>query len=322
MPEKPRCLLVEPIHKHYDAILRKHCEVVRPAEANEAGIAAAAADCDAILIRTKGAVTDKVLAAAPRLKVVARHGVGLDHIDLEAAAKRGVWVVYTPAGSLDAVAEHTWMMILALAKFTCRGDRAMRAIDFGFRSRHESLQVKGKTLGVLGLGRIGTRVAEIAHRGFGMNVIYTDLLKFPAKEKKLKARKVPLRTLLEKSDVLTVHVPLTPKTRGMLGAAEFARMRPQAHLVNCARGAVMDGYALAAALQAGKLAGAGIDVFDPEVPPADHPLLACETAVFSPHNAAQTAEARFNYAAVVEDILRVLSGKPPKFPANQPKPSR
>ncbi|MCZ7647151.1 MAG: phosphoglycerate dehydrogenase [Planctomycetota bacterium] len=314
---RPRCVLVESIHPHYLKLLERRFEVVRPEAATEEGIARAAAEAEAILIRTKGCVSAKVLAAAPKLKAVGRHGVGVDHIDLEAASRRGVWVVYTPAGSLDAVAEHTWMMILGLAKHATRGDRAVRAVDFGFRSRHESLQLRGKTLGVLGLGRIGTRVAEIA-RAFGMRVLYTDIVTYAAKEKKLGARKAGLGALLAKSDVVTVHVPLTERTRGMLGAKELARMKPAAYLVNCARGAVVDAAALAAALKAGRLAGAGSDVYVPEVPPPDHPLLACETALLSPHSAAQTAEARFNYAAVVEDLVRVLDGKRPRFPANEP----
>lgn len=308
---RPAVLLVEPIHPRYLALLERRCRIARPAGFSEEDLvrAAAAHDPDAILIRTKGCVSARVLAAAPRLKVIARHGVGLDHIDLKAATRAGVRVVYTPAGSLSAVAEHTWMMILTLAKRARLGDRAVREGDYEMRSRCESLQLEGKTLGVVGLGRIGTRVAEIARRGFRMEVLYTDIVRYPAKERRLRARKVPLAELLRRGDVVTLHTPLTPATRGLLGAAELRRMKAGALLVNCARGAILDTRAAARALAAGRLGGVGVDVFDPEIPPSGHPLLACEAALLSPHNAAQTPEARLNYAAVVLDLLRVLEDR-------------
>ena len=142
----PTVLLVEPIHKKYLALLERRCRIVRPSGFSEEELARSARDADAILIRTKGCVSSRVIAAAPRLKVIARHGVGLDHIDVDAATRAGVRVVYTPAGSLTAVAEHTWMMILALAKNSASGDRAVRSADFSLRQRCESLQLAGKTL--------------------------------------------------------------------------------------------------------------------------------------------------------------------------------
>lgn len=313
--EKPVVLLVEKIHPTYHALLEKRCRIVKPTGFSEEELAESARAVDAILIRTKGCVSARVIAAAKRLKVIARHGVGVDHIDVAAAARRGIPVVYTPAGSLTAVAEHTWMMILSLTKHARPGDQAVRACDYEQRSRGENFQLEGKTLGVLGLGRIGSRVAEIAHAGFRMRILYTDLLKFPAKERKLKARKVSLKQLLQRSDVFTIHVPLTRLTRGLIGPQQLAWMQPHAFLINCARGAILDTVAAAHALSAGRLGGVGVDVFDPEIPPADHPLLACEHAILSPHNAAQTAEARLNYAAVVVDLLRVLDGEKPAFVA-------
>jgi D-3-phosphoglycerate dehydrogenase / 2-oxoglutarate reductase len=314
--EKPIVLLVEKIHPKYHALLEKRCRIVRPIGFTENELAQSVRDVDAILIRTKGCVSAKIIAAATKLKVIARHGVGVDHIDLRAAAERGIPVVYTPAGSLTAVAEHTWMMILALAKHTRQGDQAVRTCDYEQRSRGENYQLEDKTLGVVGLGRIGGRVAEIARTGFRMNVLYTDLLRYPAKERKLEARKVPLKQLLQRSDVITIHVPLTRLTRGMIDREQIALLQPHAFLINCARGAILNTVAAAEALNAGKLGGVGVDVFDPEIPPADHPLLRCAHAILSPHNAAQTAEARLNYAAVVVDLLRVLDGKKPEFVAS------
>lgn len=311
--EKPSVLLVESIHPKYHKLLEKRCRVVKPVGFGEDELVESVRDVDAILIRTKGCVSDRIIAAASRLKVVARHGVGLDHIDLKAAKRRGIPVVYTPAGSLTAVAEHTWMMILTLAKRARVMDRAVRTCDYEQRSRGENYQVEGKTLGVLGLGRIGGRVAEIARTGFRMKILYTDLLRYAAKERKLQARKVSLKELLRRSDVFTIHVPLTRLTRGMIGRKEIAQMRTHAYLLNCARGAVLDTVAAAEALRAGRLGGVGVDVFDPEIPPPDHPLLSCENAILSPHNAAQTEEARLNYGAVVLDLLRVLDGKKPQY---------
>ena len=143
-----------------------------------------------------------------------------------------------------------------------------------------------------------------------------ETIRYGRKERRLGANKVPLAQLLVKSDVFSIHVPLTDLTRGMIGAREIARMKPGALLINCARGAVLDTRAAARALEEGRLGGAGVDVFDPEVPPLDHPLLKCANAILSPHNAAQTAEARLNYAAVALDLLRVLDGKAPFYPAN------
>ena len=146
--------------------------------------------------------------------------------------------------------------------------------------------------------------------------LYTDLIKYRRKERRLGARKVSLRRLLATSDVFSIHVPLTELTRGMIGAKELALMKPRSLLINCARGAVLDTRAVARALRAGRLGGAGMDVFDPEVPPPHHPIFKCRGAILSPHNAAQTPEARLNYAAVVLDLLRVLDGKNPLWPAN------
>ncbi len=319
---KPVVLVVEKIHPTYLAKLERVARVVRPDAFDETTLAtfAAAEQIDAIIIRTKGCVTEKILRASPNLKIVGRHGIGVDHIDIDAATSAGVWVVNTPEGSRVAVAEHTWAMILALAKNGPRADRAVRAGDYAFRERCKSFELRGKTLGIVGLGRIGTTVAEIA-QAFGMKILYTDLVKFPAKEKRFKAAKVSLKKLLSSSDVVTLHTPLDASTEGMICAEQLSWMRPSAFLINCARGAIIDGYALAAALQSGKLEAAGLDVFVPEIPPRDHPLLKCENAIFAPHSAAQTPEANLAYAEVVDDVLRVLNGKRPTYPLNEIKMS-
>jgi len=314
---KPAVLLTEPIHPRYLRVLERGARIVRPRALDEQTLIAtvSADDIAGIVIRTKGGVSEKLIRAAPHLKVIGRHGIGVEHIDIEAASRAGVWVVNTPLGSLHAVAEHTWSMILALAKNSIQGDPAVRVGDFKFRDRRKSLELAGKTIGIVGLGRIGTRVAEIA-RAFGMKILFNDILPLKDKQRRLHARRVSLRELLKRSDVVSVHTPLDASTRGLIGARELSWMRPHSLLINCARGAIVDTYAVAAALQSGKLGGAGIDVFVPEEPPLDHPLLKCENAVLSPHSAAQTPEANLNYGAVVEDVLRVLRGKRPLYPLN------
>ncbi len=309
-------LLVEKIHPTYLKKLESKARVVRPDGFDEDSLArvVAAEKVDAIIIRTKGCVTEKILRASPNLKVVGRHGIGVDHIDVAAANKLGITVVNTPSGSRIAVTEHTWGMILALTKNSLLADRAVRAGDYDIRERLKSFQLAGKTLGVVGLGRIGSSVAEIAVRGFGLKVLYADIVAFPKLERRLGAKRVPLKSLLQKSDVVTIHTPLNKTTRGLIGAKQLGWMQPHAVLINCARGAIVDTVAVASALNAGKLGGAGIDVFDPEIPPADHPLLKCEKAIFSPHSAAQTLEANLGYAEVVDDVLGVLAGKKPKHP--------
>jgi D-3-phosphoglycerate dehydrogenase / 2-oxoglutarate reductase len=313
---KPTVLLVEKIHPKFMAELERRTRVVRPDAFDERSLAriTAAEKVDAIVIRTKGCVSAKVIAASPKLKVIGRHGIGVDHIDLAAAQKAGVVVVNTPGASRIAAAEHTWSIILALAKHTPQGDRAVRTGDFEFRDRNKSLQLYGKTLGVIGLGRIGTTVAQIARRGFGMCVLYRDIVGYPAKEKRLGAKRVSLKALLSRSDVVTIHTPLDGSTRNMIGVRELAWMQPHALLVNCARGAIVDQYAVAKALNAGKLGGAGFDVFDPEIPSGSHPILKSDKTALSPHFAAQTPEANIGYATVIEDVFRVLAGKSPRWP--------
>jgi D-3-phosphoglycerate dehydrogenase len=312
-------LLTENIHPKYLKLLERRTHVVRPDGFDEESYAhiAAAEKIDAIVVRTKGRISERVIKASPNLKVIGRHGIGVDHIDIEAATRAGVWVVNTPAGSRISVAEHTWSMILGLARHITLADRAVRAGDYEQRERCKSLQLEGKTLGVIGLGRIGSTVGAIAVNGFGMKLLYTDIVAYPKLEKKLRACRVSLKQLLKNSQVVTIHTPLDDSTRGIIGAAELKLMRPDSLLINCARGAIVDTLAVARALENGKLGGAGIDVFEPEVPPPDHPLLKSDKAILSPHSAAQTPEANLNYAAVVEDVLRVLAGKRPKWPVNE-----
>jgi D-3-phosphoglycerate dehydrogenase len=282
--------------------------------ADASQVQAALADADALLVRTHVSVTADMVAAAPRLRVIGRGGIGLDNIDLVAARARGITVVYTPAASTRSVAEHTWGLILAVERRIVQGDAAVRGGAFmEARQRSSFREVGGLTVGVVGMGRIGTAVGRIGAAGFGARVIYNDIVAvgpfdFPA-------RAVSKEQLWAESDIITLHVPLTPLTRGLIDTEVLAKCKAGAVVINTARGAVVDAAALAEGLSTGRLAGAGIDVFDEEPVPAEYPLLAAPNVVMSPHVASRSAEALARMNDVVDDVVNVLSGRSPRYAA-------
>jgi D-3-phosphoglycerate dehydrogenase len=254
------------------------------------------------------------MESARRLKVVARHGVGVEAIDRRAAAELGIAVVNTPAANDESVAEQCVAFMIVLAKRILEADRALRAGDWEARYRLIGVEVQGKTLGLVGFGKIGQRVAAIGHYGLGMPILYHDLLAYPQAERELRARRVTFEQLLGESDFVSLHLPLLPETRGMIDAAALRRMKPSAFLINTARGAVVDQAALALALRERWIAGAGLDVYDPEPLPADSPLRGMDNVVLSPHMAAHTDEALLRMAMVVTDVLAVIDGRAPECP--------
>ncbi len=287
-------------------------------------ICAHAADADAILVRTANHPA-AVFDAAKKLKVVARHGVGLDNIDLKAAAAHGVKVCYAPVSNTNSVAEHTLMMILALAKNAILQDKACRAGDYTSRNRVKGIEVEGKTLGLIGCGRIGQLVAQKAHFGFGMNVIGADAYADPAKLPDFIELKRSPEEVYAEADFISYHVPLNDETRNMGCSEAFEKMKPGAFVINCARGGIVNESDLYDALVSGKLGGAGLDVHvsetvDPQHPldPAN-PLYTLENVIVSPHNAALTYEAadRMGLHAAI-GIDEVLSGKEPTWPVKLP----
>ena len=282
-----RVLLTEPIHPAGLDLLRAECDVRLASAMTAEAVHAEAVDADAIVVRTRPTITAAIMDAAPRLRVIGRHGVGLDNIDLAAAAERRIAVVYTPGANDQAVAEHAIALLLALCRKLAAADAAVRAGDWAWRNRELTRELAGTTLGVVGMGRIGFKVASVAH-AIGMQIIYHDAVAVPAAEGQLGARRVPLATLLRTSDAVTLHAPLLPETRGLIGAAQLAIMQPHAVLINTARGELVDTTALLAALEAGHLAGAGLDVYDPEPPPPESPLLRHPGVLLTPHAAALT----------------------------------
>jgi len=282
-----------------------------------ASISADVADCAAILIRT-AKLPAEVFEAAPNLKVISRHGVGYDNIDMEMATKRGVQVTFTPEANSDTVAEYTTGMIVAMTRGFARADRAMRSGEWEHRNKFPGMDVAGKTLGIVGYGKIGKRLARKAIGGLDMTVIaydpYVDASQMP---EGIELTKEWERVFAE-SDVISLHMPSTPETRGIVGAKEFKMMKVTAYLINAARGEIVDQAALTAALKAGEIAGAALDVFEAEPPDFSDELFTLDNVIATPHNAALTVECMRKMAVhAAMGIDEVLSGKAPTWPVNK-----
>ena len=275
-----------------------------PASANDGSLARELADADALIVRSAVKVTAALLAAAPQLKVVGRAGVGVDNVDLEAATRHGVVVMNTPGGSAASVAELALGMMIALARQLPRADATTRAGQWEKKSLQGN-ELLGKTLGIVGLGRIGIEVARRA-RAFEMELIAHDPFVSAMAAREAGARLVELDELLATADYISLHLTLTPKTRNLLNDAAFARMKQGARLINCARGELIDEGALYSALKSGKLAGAALDVFQKE-PPGSSDLFALPNLIATPHIAASTHEAQervgYRIAEQVRDYL-------------------
>lgn len=305
-------LLYESIHEDGLALLREKAQVRIAVSWAEEDLVKQVQDVDAIIIRANGAVTRRIIENAPRLKVIGRHGVGVEAIDTGAAQERGICVVNTPGSNTESVAEHCIGMMIALSKHLVQTDKALREGRWQVRYEYIGQELHGKTLGVIGLGRIGQRLAEICRRAFGMTILYHDTVHCRDAERLLTARRVSLEHLLAESDYVSLHVPLLPETRHLIGLRELGLMKPTAYLLNTSRGPVVDEKALIEALEQRTIAGAGIDVFEHEPLPEDHDFLGLENVVVTPHLAAHTDEALRNMALVVVlDVIDVLEGRKP-----------
>lgn len=312
-----KVLLYEKMHRTGVEMLERVAEAVIAPGTDEQSILSCVADIDAIIIRANGSVTPLIMDAAPALKVIGRHGVGVDNIEVEAATDRGIWVVNTPLANREAVAEHVVGMILHLTKRLRQADDSVRRGDWSARYRIVGTELTGKTLGVAGMGNIGSRVAEICHRGFDMRVQYFDVVRRMEVENMLEARAVELNELFATSDVVSIHLPKLSDTTHLIDENLIGLMKPSAFLINTARGGTVDDRALVAALRSGRIAGAGLDVFEDEFcegAPAFHDL---DNVVLSPHMAAHTAEALERMSLVAEDVVAVLNGHRPSHPVNE-----
>ncbi len=282
--------------------LRQEADVV------EGGLETAA-DVDALIVRGRSRVTEDVLASGrPRLRVVGRAGVGIDNIDLEAARRLGVIVVHAPLAATISVAEHALALMFALARRLPTADAGLRRGEWR-KGGLEGSELFGKTLGLVGFGRIGRALGQRA-AALGMRLMAFDPLLAPEAIRQAGASPVDLPTLLAEADYVSLHVPLEPSTRRLIGAAELARLRPGARLINTSRGGIVDETALLRALEDGRLAGAALDVFETE-PPGPTALVTHPAVVVTPHIAAQTAEAQARASAdVAAEVLAALRGDP------------
>ena len=258
------------------------------------------AQSDALITRSGTAVTEALVRSGSRLRVVGRAGVGLDNVDVDACTARGILVINAPTANIMSATEHTMAMLLSLCRNIPDADASVKRGEW-VRSKFMGTELNGKVLGIIGLGRIGTRVT-IRARAFGMRVVAYDPYVPDAVYERVTAERVTLEQLLAQADVITVHTPLTDETRGMIGPAQIAKAKQGVVFVNCARGGIFEEQALADALNSGKAAGAAIDVYEEE-PPNNSPLLAAKNIVLSPHIGANTIEAQDRVAVQTSEMV-------------------
>jgi D-3-phosphoglycerate dehydrogenase len=310
---RPRVLITEPIHPVGVERVAREAEAIylpdRPGETIDEHLPTA----DGLIVRT-AKLTAERLRAAKQLRVIGKHGVGVDNVDVRTAHELGIAVVSTPGANAEAVAEHALTLMLVLVRRIATSTRMLREGRFNeARGTALAVDLHGKTLGLIGLGNIGTRLATMCRAALAMRVIAYDPFVTPSRAAELGVELVTdLAPLLRAADVVSIHTPLTPETRGIVGETALRQLKPTAIVINCARGGLVDEAALYSALREGRLAGAGLDVWEEEPTPTNYPLLTLENVVATPHVAGASQEAFEAMArAVVEDVLRVLRGDPP-----------
>jgi len=322
MAERPIILSLTTMQESGMGRLRRAGELRMASSLEPAVLYREIAEADAQVIRTAGTIDAALMDHAPRLRVIGRHGVGYDQVDVPAATERGILVVYTPGANTQGVAEHVFAMMIGVSKQFPGQMRALAEGRYDDRTRLVGRDIAGKTLGIVGFGRIGKRVGAIAHAGFGMRVLYSDVIDMPEEAvARAGARRVGFDELLAESDFVTLHVPLDGTTRRMIDRAALARMKPGAVLINTCRGPVCDEDAVAEALDAGRLFGYAADVYTIEPPQAGHPLIgrADRNVMLTPHSAAQSIESLRKMAEeVADDVVGVLEGRAPINPVNDP----
>ena len=317
--QQRRVLLYEPLHDDAIALLSTVAEISFPDNLEQDTLIEAARGVSGIIVRGFGEITAEVMdAAGPRLSAVARHGAGVENIDVDAATKRRIYVINTPEANVEAVAEHCVGMMIVLSKRMLVADRALRRGEWEARYTLVGQELQGKTLGIVGLGRIGQRVGSICHLAFGMPILYSERRELPSEVTlALGAQRTTLEELLQRSDYVSINVPLLPSTHGLIGTDELALMKPTAFLLNLSRGPVVDEAALVDALREGVIAGAGLDVFEVEPTPGDHPLFEMDNVAVTPHMAAITEESMWRMGMVVRDVMRVWEGGTPEHWVNR-----
>lgn len=300
-----KILVAAPIHEKALELLRsKGFEIIYHEYPSEEELLKIIRDVDAVIVRSKPFITRKVIEAGQKLRIIARAGVGLDNIDLDAAKEKNIKVINAPEAATNSVAELVIGLIISVLRKIAYADRSLRSGKW-VKKECIGFELRGKVLGIIGMGRIGRTVARIAYHGFGMKIIYYDIIRCPREfEEEVKAEYVDLNTLLKTADIVTIHVPLTPQTRHLINEEKLKLMKKTAILINTARGGVIDTSALVKALREKWIAGAGLDVYEEEPLPADHPLTKLDNIVLTPHIGASTFEAQEKAGlTVVEKII-------------------
>jgi D-3-phosphoglycerate dehydrogenase len=311
-----RVLIADPIANEGIEALRAHAEVDVKLGMSPDELIAIIGEYDALVVRSDTQVPREVIEAGEKLQVIARAGVGVDNIDVEAATRKGIVVVNAPSGNITSAAEHTIALMLAMARYIPQANAVLRS---GQWRRHDfiGIEVRNKTLGIIGLGNVGTEVARRA-KGLEMRVIAHDPFVSPEYAATLGVELVSLDELLKQSDFITMHTPLSDLTKGLIGVKELAKVKPTVRFINCARGGIIDEKALFEAVEKGKVAAAAIDVFAEE-PAGESVLFQSDRIIVTPHLAASTAEAQTTVALdVAEQIITAFKGQPPRYAVNVP----
>ncbi len=309
-------LVADPIAEEGLEILRHYAQVDIKPKLKPEELKAIIGNYDALIVRSQTQVPAEIIEAGEKLKVIGRAGVGVDNIDVAAATKKGIVVVNAPTANTVSAAEHTIALMLALSRNIPKANSQLKS---GRWQRKELVgtELRNKTLGIIGLGNVGSEVAKRA-QAFEMCVIANDPFVSTNYARKLKVDLVPLDQLLEQSDFITLHVPLTATTKGLIGAEELAKVKPTVRIINCARGGLVDEEAVVKAIEDGKIAGAAFDVFSTE-PVTNSSRFKSDKIVVTPHLGASTIEAQANVAKdIAEQVLTVLQGKHPRYAVNTP----
>ena len=314
-------LLPQPIESEAIALLdREICTITTAPDPKPETVLPLIKDTHGLILRTGITITRDLIDAADQLMVISRTGGGLDNVDVTAASEKGIIVTSNPGVNTISVVEHVLSMMLALSKRLATLDHAVRNSNFGIRYQNLPRDISGKTIGLMGFGRIGCELGKVCRQAFGMQVIAYD--PYLSEEKKNEChswvRMVELKELLSKSDFISIHVPLTDQTHNLVDEAELSLMKSEAILINASRGGVVNETALVEALQKNKIAGAGLDVFSEEPVSGDNPLLKIENVILTPHSAALTAECVARMAIEAAICVRdVFAGREPQNVANR-----
>lgn len=308
-----KVFVTEPIHEDGMKLLQSEVEVTVGSATDETTIIIEAAGCDAMLIRS-ASITENIIKSIPTLKVVAKHGIGVDNIDGKAATQSGVVVVNAPESNINSVAEHGFAMMLALSKNLLVMDKNTRGGDWASRNRVVLTEMKGKNIGMIGLGRISKLLIKKLH-ALDVNILGYDPYVDQSVADEIGVKLVSsINDIFVESDFVSIHIPLTEETKGLVGTEKLNMMKESAYLVNVSRGGIVDENALYQALKNNVIRGAAFDVFEQEPADSENPLFQLDNIIVSPHNAALTSEALSAMAThAAQGILDVLNNKEPKY---------